>query len=431
MKNITNKTKTILFASLIAAMILPFSMADFADAKNDNNLRIESKTQHLQNMEDKVEKLVIGISNLKNSLSSETNANEIANIERKISKDFDEIDRIQEQTYKLFEIPEKRYQKLVEARDEIINQYKDTGMLDDVFIDHSNESIQVVLHSDYFEANKDSVKNMSDSIAASKRSTTIDSGDGDIGNIEVGIKHFTTSTRAGDEMCAEYFPTHSSVAIECGKATVAFPASRGGVDGFVTVGHAFEQNVKTFPDDAIHEQDVWQPGPPTDGVDTRVSDADEGPLSNWDSHKFGVLKYGVWDTNNKREDAVWIDLNFGKSVDSQIHLYGTNYDITGYSTSHATVGSFVYKSGMNGYDVGQVVSGGGVYFDYAKYDQCPGDSGSPVGKLLSGDFTVYGMHVGLAGTGFYDQPSCSQQDEYSKYTTYNNIKNMLGIVGHT
>jgi len=34
MKNITNKTKTILFASLIAAMILPFSGTDFADAEN-------------------------------------------------------------------------------------------------------------------------------------------------------------------------------------------------------------------------------------------------------------------------------------------------------------------------------------------------------------------------------------------------------------
>jgi len=36
MKNITNKTKTILFASLIAAMILPFSGMDFAEAKTDN-----------------------------------------------------------------------------------------------------------------------------------------------------------------------------------------------------------------------------------------------------------------------------------------------------------------------------------------------------------------------------------------------------------
>lgn len=289
----------------------------------------------------------------------------------------------------------------------------------------------LVLHSDYFEAHKDSVKSVSDSIAASKRSATIDSGDGDIGNIEVGIKHFTTSARAGDEMCAEYFPTHSSVTEQCGKATIAFPASKDSVDGFVTVGHAYQNNVEDFPDDAIHEQDAYQPGPPTDGVDGSVSDADEGPLSNWSSHKFGVLKYGVWDTDNKHEDAVWIDLNTGKTVDSTIHLYGTNYDITGYSTSHATVGSYVYKSGMHGYDVGQVVSGGGVYFDYAKYDQCPGDSGSPVGKLLSGDFTVYGMHVGLAGTGSYTQPACSQNDGYSKYTTYDNIKDLLGIVGQT
>ena len=36
MKNITNKTKTILFASLIAAMILPFSVMNFAEAKEDS-----------------------------------------------------------------------------------------------------------------------------------------------------------------------------------------------------------------------------------------------------------------------------------------------------------------------------------------------------------------------------------------------------------
>ncbi len=37
MKHITNKTKTILFASLIAAMILPFSGMQFAEAKQDKN----------------------------------------------------------------------------------------------------------------------------------------------------------------------------------------------------------------------------------------------------------------------------------------------------------------------------------------------------------------------------------------------------------
>ena len=43
MKNITNKTKTILFASLIAAMILPFSVMSMADAAPNENASDKAK----------------------------------------------------------------------------------------------------------------------------------------------------------------------------------------------------------------------------------------------------------------------------------------------------------------------------------------------------------------------------------------------------
>ena len=46
MKNITNKTKTILFASLIAAMILPFSVMGIADAAPNENAN--NKTKELE-----------------------------------------------------------------------------------------------------------------------------------------------------------------------------------------------------------------------------------------------------------------------------------------------------------------------------------------------------------------------------------------------
>jgi len=41
MKNLTRTTKTILFASLIAAMILPFSGMDYAEA--DNGKKVHDK----------------------------------------------------------------------------------------------------------------------------------------------------------------------------------------------------------------------------------------------------------------------------------------------------------------------------------------------------------------------------------------------------
>ncbi len=76
-------------------------------------------------------------------------------------------------------------------------------------------------------------------------------------------------------------------------------------------------------------------------------------------------------------------------------------------------------------------TGAGIGYVYSVYDQCPGDSGSPVGKLTGGDFTVHGMHVGLADSGFYDQPACSQGGKYSKFITYDKIQSVLGMVGKT
>ena len=107
--------------------------------------RIESKKHDLQSLEDEVKRFVTNISDLEESLSSETDISKKAEIAKKISRAYDAIDEIQEQTYKLMEIPDKRHKKMAEARDEIIEQYKGTGMLDDVFISHADESIQVIL----------------------------------------------------------------------------------------------------------------------------------------------------------------------------------------------------------------------------------------------------------------------------------------------
>ena len=51
MKNITKNTKTILFASLIAAMLLPFSAMEFADAKTNAD-DIKTKEDFKQDVKD-------------------------------------------------------------------------------------------------------------------------------------------------------------------------------------------------------------------------------------------------------------------------------------------------------------------------------------------------------------------------------------------
>ena len=49
MKNTTKNTKTILFASLIAAMILPFSMVDYADADKNNTTSMKAIHEKIKN----------------------------------------------------------------------------------------------------------------------------------------------------------------------------------------------------------------------------------------------------------------------------------------------------------------------------------------------------------------------------------------------
>ena len=55
MKNITNKTKTVLFASLIAAMLLPFGGMQFVSADSENNAeKIEQSIQELKSQKNSI-----------------------------------------------------------------------------------------------------------------------------------------------------------------------------------------------------------------------------------------------------------------------------------------------------------------------------------------------------------------------------------------
>ncbi len=58
-KNITKTTKTILFASLLVAMILPFSTMDFAFADVSPEIKEEAKKGHDAWKELKAEKKIV------------------------------------------------------------------------------------------------------------------------------------------------------------------------------------------------------------------------------------------------------------------------------------------------------------------------------------------------------------------------------------
>ena len=104
MKNITNKTKTILFASLIVAMVLPFSTMDFAQAapnENANNNVQKTKLQKLTAYEEGIldntpslqglsdEDRDEFVSNLRSQISS------FKGYEKQVFKELNELAKIQ------------------------------------------------------------------------------------------------------------------------------------------------------------------------------------------------------------------------------------------------------------------------------------------------------------------------------------------------
>ena len=394
-------------------MILLFSAMGFAEAKQDSNQRMETKKQNIENLGVKMSNLHDKIFDLEaqlDDLESYANTDETVKkqkIEKKIADAYDKLDKMQEKAYKLFEIPENRHQKLLEAKQDIINKYKDTGMLNDIFIDHLDESIQVILHSDYFDSHKDSVKSNAKSIADSKRLATLAFVDGDIGDIKVGIKHFTKSSVASDTVCAEL---DSSYVIdrytECSRVTIAFPATRGSVDGFVTVGHAFTNVLSVNAGAPSTQLDVFQPGPDYTqpsrggvGVIPKNAPSWQDSLFDfyWQNQIIGHITYGIYHSRTAH-DSAFIDLDSGETVNATVKLWrDREYSIRSYeSTASQNVGSYVYQSGATtGMTSGYIVSKGNDDGIYASYHECDGDSGAPVGQYRSG-FKVFGMHAGQA-----------------------------------
>ena len=421
MKNKTNYAKTMLFASLLAAMILPFSVADFADANQDDKQRIDAKKEKIDLVGEEIEALYAQISGLRAELAGLADPaardpidfGELERISGAIDARYDRIDGLQERAYKLFEIPEKRHEKLLEARQEIAKEYEGTGLLSDVFIDYQDESIQVILKQEHFESHKDSVKRDAKSIADKKSAAGAD-----IGKFEVQAKYLAPSVKAGDVKCSQYGTYHSARDWECSHGTIAFPATivypetEVDVNGFVVVGHGFPKLLSSDPGFPAERVQVFQPGPDVDAPRGTVSlDSERLTTPKWQAQVIGTLGYGV-DDNHTNHDAAFVELRTGKTVDSTVDISGNDHDITSYTTNDTRVGQYVYKSGIaTGTSFGPVKSvGDGTA--YAAYTTCVGDSGSPVGTVSRGDFTVYGMNVGLAeDETYFDQPDdCNEKN---------------------
>ena len=395
-----------------------------------HKLRIDTKKKDIANLEIQmttVSKRIFELEATLTDLKSRGITDGQENVKDTIDALYVELDALQEKAYTLFEIPEKRHQKLLDIKQEILVQYNNTSLLNDVFVDHLDESVQVVLHSNDFELYKNSVLDTTGSIASENFEDVA-------GNIDIGVKHFTASTvTGGDLYCAEFGPRNNQHDYQCVQATITFPATRGSDNGFVTVGHTFSEVLSITAGIATSQLKVFQPGPDANNIDNAIAHVPTGQsLSDlsWQAQVIGKLNYGIYNGGNSN-DAAFVKSLPGKTIDREISHYGIDYDIASYHMGNPSVGHYVYKSGATTGTTFGVIQSVNTDNVYAGYGQCPGDSGSPVGTVSRGEFTVYGMHLGIAtdSTVYYNQPDCSQDNKYSRFIMYDKIVDLIGITG--
>ncbi len=397
-----------------------------------HKLRIDTKKQEIANLEIQMKVLYERIFELDATLSDLKSKDETENVKDTIDALYVELDILQDKTYEHFEIPEKRHQKLLDIKQEILVQYNNTSLLNDVFVDHLDESIQVIIHSNDFELHKNNVLDATESIASENFEDVA-------GNIDIEVKHVTLSVGASDLMCSEMERKSHSQNILCGHATIAFPATKGSDNGFVTVGHAFGNLLSITAGAPTYQSKVYQPGPDSGNIVGSATVPVGQSLSDlsWQATVIGTLNYGTY-KDNSTKDTAFVKLATGKTVDATVKLWrDRTYSITSYeSTDSQSIGSYVYQTGAaTGYTSGHIISTDNARGTYASYNECKGDSSVPVGQYSS-SFKLYGMHVGKArdipGDADSQTASCATHgDGYSVYLPYDTIASDLGIVGIT
>ncbi len=406
-----------------------------------HKLRIDTKKQDIANLEIQMKALYEKIFELEatlTDLNSRGITDDVETVKSSLDVLYVELDALQEKAYTLFEIPEERHQKLLDIKEEILVQYNSTSRLNDVFVDHLDESVQVIIHSNDFELYKNSVLDTTESIASENFEDVA-------GNIDIGVKHFTTSSAsASDAICVELGDIYAERFKTCARVTISFPATKESDSGFVTVGHAFDTVLSSTAGAPSTQLDVFEPGPNYNsslkggvGVIPLNAPASKDNLLvdyYWQRQVIGHVTYGIYNGSTVH-DSAFVDLNSGKTVDAEITLWrDREYDIISYeSTASQSVGNYVYKSGATtGVTSGYIISKGNTDGIYTSYHECDGDSGSPVGQYRSG-FKIFGIHAGQAigDDTVFLQAACSDADKYAKYIPYDTIVTDIGITGIT
>jgi len=410
-----NKIKTILFASLLVAMILPFSVMSMADATPNENANDKAKentesaenamdltyfeqavvmfqkTQelHERNIDDKSkvssmknESAQIGIQNAEKRIKDAQIRNlekTISDRDQQINSKFAEIKALEVLNKKLYEVDDETKANLIAAEVLITEEYLNSDS-PVVYVGayFKDRNIKVIVSPTLLEE-----QNISQASLTSEISNLVSSANLNVEiNVELGeMEKITCSSRSAN--CSTFLGGLSAAGdANNGLNTMGYKAKNGSVVGFVMAEHSIDGD----------ETDVVQPytSSTSDGTVKEVS----GSLSNC--------------------DCAWIDSD--KTVHNQIYKASNTAYTQNAKTSDSSqsAGTWVYKSGARtGVSLGEITvnpTASGAITLVTIYIGS-GDSGSPVFTLSGNNANIYGMFIGAnSGTPSYQNAYYQPQD---------------------
>jgi len=359
--------KTILFTGLIAAMILPFSGMDFADAAPNENANDKANNnrnflEEWRTLETEVSALaeaqVKSIEKLQNSFTTDTILENV--IERRaldIEALNQQIDDLEQESIESMKMPIELEEKLFGIERTIIanNSNQEDNPFLGAYVDFELQKVVVFVDADNILANQ-----ITESITREYGNYVV------IDNnlpIETACAYQTSSCRPliGGLALARYADPGNLA------GTLGYKAQdASGNIGFVTAEHVVDYN---------HVGNTWMKQPVNGGLVGYATITGEG-TSNLD---FAFVK-----TTTSINDDVY------KS-------YNTVMDVTGYATTHSQhyPGTFLYGKGVTSGEYSGTVNGysSDGWYRLGGANPVGGDSGGPVYKKYAGAGGTYTVKI--------------------------------------
>jgi len=383
MKNLSKTIKTILFASLIAALILPFSAMDFAEAKNDKHngkdIIKNVKSDNDIPLQKELRKTLA-----KQHKEAKSQA-EKTNLEKQVKK----IDRDIQKWYKDNSNPEKeqfareKQEVLTEA---LIAESKIPGFEDVPFTsigyDYVDRSLEVTLDPAHF--NEENIEKYL------KKIRKIVGDEVDI-TISPEKAHATEVCATG--RCSTSNPIKGGVEFDldpgAASSTIGFAATYNGDSGFVTAGHTVDGKVGSY--------DVEQPNYGPD-----IGDVTKEMFYNWTACDCAFIKVDTpgW----SMDDGVYGMVDPSQTANPFVGMTVTlSAKASGLESGTVTDTSETKYLDTDGDGYGDTWV---RYLVVSTYSSQAGDSGGPV---MSGN-SLIGIHAASGG----------HFTKHSKFTTYFN-----------